>query len=151
MKINYREARKGDAKLLAGIYNASFYDDYIKYGVCPGYGKTEQDMEALIERTPKAIIYCNHTPVGAFSVKAKGKGIYYLDCLCIIPEYQGKNIGTQAFKHLLSVYSDWKEITLVTPSDKKENIEFYTEKCGFSIVGKEMDGEVEVANFRMER
>ena len=28
---------------------------------------------------------------------------------------------------------DWKQLTLVTPIDKKENVKFYTEKCGFYI------------------
>lgn len=36
-------------------------------------------------------------------------------------------------------------------SDKVQNIRFYTEKCGFHIGEKEMDGNVEVLNFYMER
>lgn len=76
---------------------------------------------------------------------------YHLGCLCIVPAYQGMGIGTQAFQYMLSIYSDWKQITLVTPSDKEQNIKFYTEKCGFNIGGKEMDGNVEVTNFIMER
>ena len=34
----------------------------------------------------------------------------------------------------------WKKITLVTLVDKEENIKFYTEKCGFSIGTREMNG-----------
>ena len=32
-----------------------------------------------------------------------------------------------------------------------ENVKFYTEKCGFKIVSKEKDGNVELARFVMER
>lgn len=77
--------------------------------------------------------------------------MYYLGCLCIIPAYQGLGIGTQAFRYMLSICPDWKQITLVTPSDKEQNIKFYTEKCGFSVTGREMDGNVEVTIFTMER
>ena len=37
MALTYREAVKSDADLLMDIYNSSFYDDYVRYGECPGY------------------------------------------------------------------------------------------------------------------
>ena len=40
---------------------------------------------------------------------------------------------------------------MVTPADKEQNIKFYTEKCGFEIGGKEMDGNVEVIELIMKR
>ena len=40
MKIEYRQAAIEDAEVLAKIYNASFYDDYLRFGSCPGYGQT---------------------------------------------------------------------------------------------------------------
>ena len=52
---------------------------------------------------------------------------------------------------MLSVFPDWKRITLETPADKEENIAFYTKKCGFHTGNKEMDGNVEVITFYMER
>ena len=151
MVLTYREAIKSDADLMIDIYNSSFYDDYVRYGQCPGYGKTKSQMEASILRFPKHIIMKNGIPVGAISLENKGNGRYYLGCLCIIPTYQGLGIGTQAFRYMLSICPDWKQITLVTPSVKDLNIKFYTEKCGFSITGRKMDGNVEVAIFTMER
>lgn len=151
MRLDYRKAQKKDAELLINIYNAAFYDDYIKYGECPAYGRSIEAMENSIEMYPKLIVNCENVPVGVISVERKGDGIYYLGVLAVIPEYQGKGIGTQAFRHILSVYPDWKKITLITPADKKENIKFYTGKCGFHIVGTEMDGNVKVVTFLMER
>ena len=45
MKIEFRQADVTDAELLIEIYNALFYSDYIKYGECPGYGKTKEIKE----------------------------------------------------------------------------------------------------------
>ena len=45
----------------------------------------------------------------------------------------------------------WKILTLVTPLDKKQNVKFYTEKCGFRIDSTEFDGDVELARFIIER
>ena len=42
-------------------------------------------------------------------------------------------------------------MTLVTPVYKRENIRFYTERCGFQIVGTERDGNTKLARFLMER
>ena len=151
MVLTYRETVKEDATLLIDIYNSSFYDDYVHYGECPGYGKTKSQMELSILKFPKYIIIKDKIPVGAISFENKGNGHYHLGCLCVMPTYQGIGIGTQAFQYMLSSCSDWKKITLVTPSDKEQNIKFYTEKCGFNIGVKEMDRNVEVTNFIMER
>ena len=44
-ELEFRQADITDAELLIEIYNASFYNDYIKYGECPAYGKTKEVME----------------------------------------------------------------------------------------------------------
>ena len=121
MTIEYRKAETADAEMLINIYNASFYSDYRRFGACPGYGKM-QEMR-----------------------------VYEITCLCIVPEYQGKGIGTQAVRFVKTLYEDWEKITLVTPVDKKENVKFYTEKCGFRIVYTETDGNVELARFVLEK
>lgn len=78
-------------------------------------------------------------------------GMYEVGCLCVIPEYQGKGIGSQAIKFATAYYEDWDKFTLITPADKMENIRFYTEKCGFDIVSTEIDGSVKVVRFVLER
>ena len=44
MIIKIEKACRSDAKRLAEVYNMSFYSDYLKYGECPGYNKTENDI-----------------------------------------------------------------------------------------------------------
>ena len=150
INLQYRRAEKSDAEQLIDIYNSAFYDDYVRYGECPAYGRTVEQMENSIESFPKEIVISDNTPVGVISVEETGDGIYYIGCLCVVPEYQGKGIGTQAFRHLLTVYPDWKKFVLITPADKEENIRFYTEKCGFRVGGISMDGNVKVVKFIKE-
>ena len=151
MKIEFRQAAMTDAELLVEIYNASFYNDYIKYGECPGYGKTKEVMEKSIINYPKFLIICGGNPVGCVSFEKIEERVYEVGCLCVIPEFQGKGIGTRAIEFVKSFYKDWDKFTLITPIDKSENIKFYTEKCGFNIVSTERDGNVEVARFVLER
>lgn len=151
MTAEYRQATLEDAQLLADIYNASFYKDYLKYGECPGYGRTKELMEESISKYPKFVILCDKKPVGCVSCMELESNVYEVGCLCIVPEFQGKGLGTQAIQFVKTHYKDWKKLTLVTPIDKSENVKFYTEKCGFKIVSKEKDGNVELARFVMER
>ena len=53
MTIEYRQAALEDAEALVNIYNASFYEDYLRYGSCPGYGNTKEMMEESIIRYHK--------------------------------------------------------------------------------------------------
>ena len=151
MKIEYRQAAIEDADVLVNIYNASFYDDYLRFGSCPGYGHTKESMEKSIIQHPKHIILCDNEPVGCVSYTKMGVGEYEVACLCIIPKFQGKGIGTQSIRFLKMLLEDWKLLTLVTPIDKKENVKFYTEKCGFRIKSTERDGNVELVRFVAER
>ncbi|MDE7445256.1 MAG: hypothetical protein K2N15_06050, partial [Lachnospiraceae bacterium] len=76
MVLTYRKAAKSDASLLIDIYNSSFYDDYVHYGECPGYGKTKSQMELSILKFPKYIIIKDNIPVGVISFENKGNGHY---------------------------------------------------------------------------
>ncbi len=151
MKIAFRKADTADAALLIDIYNAAFYRDYVRYGECPAYGKTREMMERSIVDYPKFLILCEGRPVGSVSCKAAGSGVYEIGCLCVIPEFQGRGIGTSAMAFVKTHYHDWRRLTLVTPADKTENVRFYTEKCGFEIESVEMDGNVQVVRFGLER
>ena len=151
MKIKYRQATPKDAEIIIRIYNASYYSDYLRYGECPGYGKTKEMMEESIIKYPKFVILCDDEAVGCISCKELEKNIYEIGNLCIIPEFQGKGLGSQAIQFVKAFYKNWKKFTLVTPLDKTENVKFYTQKCGFKIVSKEKDGNVELARFVLER
>ena len=151
MEIRFRKAELSDAEVLTEIYNSSFYDDYIRYGECPAYGKTVEMMRRSIVEYPKFLILSDDRPVGCISCKESEKGIYEVGCLCVIPEFQGKGIGTAAMGFVKSYYPDWRRFTLVTPADKSENVSFYTKRCGFAVRSYETDGNVRLARFVLER
>ena len=151
MEIEFRKAVREDAEQLIEIYNAAFYDDYVRYGECPGYGRTREMMEQSIQVCPKFVIIAGGRPVGCVSCRAVEKGLYEVGCLCVIPEYQGQGIGTAAVEFIKSYYTDWSRFTLVTPADKSRNVKFYTEKCGFAIQSVEQEGNVKVYRFVLER
>lgn len=151
MKIDFRKAEISDAERLVEIYNSSFYADFIKYGKCPAYGRSKEMMEKSIIDYPKFLIMNDSKAVGCISCKEIEKGNFEVGCLCVIPEFQGRGIGTAAMEFAKSYYKDWKKFTLVTPADKSQNVKFYTEKCGFKIQGSEMDGDVKVFRFVLEK
>ena len=68
----YKEALKSDAEVLVEIYNSAFYDDFIRYGHCPAYGRSKENMEQSILDYPKTIAYDQERPVGVISFKAEG-------------------------------------------------------------------------------
>ena len=151
MELTYRRAEEADAGLLVELYDRSFYEDFVKYGQCPAYGRTKERMEESIRRFPKEIVLCDGVPVGAISWEHRGGGQYYLGCLCVAPDYQNRGIGTQAVSYFRQTHPDWTRIELITPADKIGNIHFYTQKCGFELINTAMDGDVKVVCLSLKR
>ena len=151
MELFYKNADINDAETLIDIYDSAFYDDYIVYGECPAYGRSVENMEQSVQEFPKVIAYDQGKAVGVISYKPEGAGKYYIGCLAVKKEEQGKGIGTALMRHFLDEHPEWNEITLVTPCDKEQNIRFYTERFGFDITGEENDGHVKVLWFRLSR
>ena len=67
--IEFRNAEVADAELVRDIYDAAFNDDYVKYGECPAYGRTKEEMEQSIIDYPKFIILKESKPVGVISCR----------------------------------------------------------------------------------
>ena len=151
MEIEFQKAVTADAELLIEIYNSSFYSDFLRYGECPAYGKSKEMMERSIAEYSKFLILCDGRPVGCISCRETEKGVYEVGCLCVVPAFQGRGIGTAAMEFAKTYYKDWNRFTLVTPADKEENILFYTKKCGFAIQSAEMAGHVRLARLVLER
>ena len=149
--LEYRCADTSDAKLLVEIYNSAFYDDFVRYGQCQAYGRSEENMQKSILDYPKIIAYDQGKAVGVISYKEEAPGKYYIGCLAVVKEEQGRGIGTLLMNHFMSEHPDWQELTLVTPKDNERNIRFYTKRFGFDIVGEEVDGTVTVLLFKLSR
>ena len=147
----YKRADISDADVLREIYDSAFRDDYIRYGQCPAYGRSREDMEQSVRDYPKIIAYDEGKAVGVISYKAEGPGKYYIGCLAVLKEEQGRGIGSSLLEYFMNEHPDWNELTLVTPKDNERNISFYTGRFGFEITGEEVDGEVTVLWFKLSR
>lgn len=148
-EVTFCQARREDAEQLVQIYNAAFLADFTRYGICPGYGRSKDEMEQSIARYPKWILSLGDEAVGALSAREED-GTVFVVCLCVIPEYQGRGIGKRAMMELARLFPNHRRVELVTPADKEENIRFYTQRCGFRIVGEEIDGPVRLSVLRKE-
>lgn len=52
------------------------------------------------------IIQCDNKDIGFYNGESLENGNYEIGNICIIPEYQGKGIGTKILKNILEKYSD---------------------------------------------
>jgi len=151
MQLTFREAQWQDAQTLIALYNAAFYDDYMKYGECPAYGRSKDEMEVSILRFPKLIACYDGQPVGVISGQLVDEKTYEIGCLCVHPDFQRRGIGAALFDKFLADHDIWKCITLITPADNEANIRFYQEKCGMTVGETEINGKVEMIRLQKER
>lgn len=146
MKIEFMKATEKDAEKFVEIQDKSFYADYMKYGYCPGYGKTVQSLAESIKKNMSFKIMADGKVVGKVSAKENERNECHLDCLCIIPEYENRGIGQVTVAFIEKQFPNAVKWSLETPADKLRNHYFY-EKCGYTITRKEKDGNVEIVIF----
>lgn len=121
MQIDIVRAQPNDAKRLAEVFNASSYSDYVKYGECPGYNKTEDSMLSGMQEYHVYKIMVDGLIVGAISVENEADKHYYLGALCVIPDYANQGIGQEAMCFLDQKFPDAVHWVLETPADKTQN------------------------------
>ena len=64
----------------------------------------KESMEKTFDRT--YIIMFNDKRIGFYQGQVVNERTYYIENICIIPEYQGKGIETEILKSVLNEYSD---------------------------------------------
>lgn len=63
-----------------------------------------ESMEKTFDRI--YIIMFNGERIGFYQGQVVNERTYYIENICIIPEYQGKGIGTEILKSVINEYSD---------------------------------------------
>ena len=121
LKIEFIRASEEDAKKFVEVQDKAFYSDYIKYGVCPGYGRNVESITESMKRNVVFKIVADGEVVGKVSAKNNEYDEGHLDCLCIIPEYENKGIGQKAVAFIEKQFDDVKKWLLETPVDKLRN------------------------------
>ena len=146
MDIRFEPAATADAEALRQVQDRAFYEDFLKHGSCPGYGRTAEDLADSMRRRATYKLVAGGEIVGKISAGALGAGQYRIGCLCVVPEYQNRGIGRRALDFLEHRYPDAREWTLETPADDARNRAFY-ERCGYVITGTTTDDSVELVIF----
>ncbi|HNW36045.1 MAG TPA: GNAT family N-acetyltransferase [Candidatus Ozemobacteraceae bacterium] len=129
-EVSIERATIHDSPALIQIQNLSFYDDFVMYGECPAY---EESLEAMQNHISNKIVYkilVDGKIIGDVIIRKREDNKYYLRVFSIIPEFQGKGIGTKAFQYIESEIRDAAEWELITPFKSFRNHHFY-EKLGF--------------------
>lgn len=146
LKIGFVRATVDDVDKLIDVQNQSFYDDYVKYGECPGYNHSRKSMTNIVlNRITYKIVY-NNQIIGDIIVRDNHDSTYHLGGICVIRDYENKGIGQKAIKFIESQFPNATIWTLETPADKKRNHYFY-KKLGYTIVKEYMDDSVKIVLF----
>ncbi len=137
MNVVFESAKVEDAASIVEARSKSFYDDFIKYGECPGYNIP---LETMKKRISNGIIYkivYDGKLIGDISIKKKDNQVYKLGCLAIIPEFQNRGIGKDALRFIYQTYPDAAKWELDTPVQDERNCYFY-EKDGYHKVSDQI-------------
>jgi len=131
MKLILQRAVEEDAQSIIDARDQSFYDDYVRFGECPGYHITPEAMRDTIRKADVYRILVDGKMAGDVSVHQLSEdGSRWIGCLEIIPEYQNGGIGSEMLRAVFDRYPETKIWELETPVQNKRNCYFY-EKAGF--------------------
>ncbi|BBF42063.1 acetyltransferase, GNAT family [Lachnospiraceae bacterium KM106-2] len=147
--IRFRKAVLEDAQHIIELQNKAFYDDYQEFGVCPAYGCSLEQIEEAIKTYITYVICDEERIVGKISVHKVNEGHYFVDCLCILPDYQGRGLGSEAIRFVELEMEDATYWSLVTPKERPNNHEFYR-KSGYIITGETKDQDVELVELEKQ-
>ncbi|MDP4093503.1 MAG: GNAT family N-acetyltransferase [Bacillota bacterium] len=128
--IVFERACKDDAPGLIEARNKSFFDDFIKFGECPGYNIPLDVMKQMIEYVNIYKIKIRNIIVGDISVHRMEDGLFRIGCLEVIPGFQNKGIGSRTVAFIEKKFPQAREWSLETPVQNYRNCCFY-EKLGF--------------------
>lgn len=138
--ISLRLGAVGDADLIHGLKYQAFLPLYEKYhddATSPAKEGIEKVTAQLKqEDTDYYVMEYNGLPVGAIRIKHKGKGIYLMSPIYIIPEYQNRGIASRVMEKLFKIYPGAVTWQLDTIKQEKGNCHLY-EKEGFIATGKQ--------------
>jgi len=128
MKISYREAKELDYQLILKLDQAAFCRQFD----CPF--KTETEVKKYFKNSKIFVILQNNKVVGYYSYKPEDKDTVEISGIVVIPEYQGKGIGSIVLKKILNDLNNIKTFWLTAHPKNIAALRLYF-KFGFTITG----------------
>lgn len=130
MEIIIEKAKVEDAISLIMVQNISFEEDFKKYGECPSYQESQENMIDMIKNAIVYKIIDRNQIIGDIIVRKKTDNSYYLRTISIIPFYQNLGIGTKIIEFIEKDNPNARIWYLITPCENDRNKHFY-EKQGY--------------------
>jgi ribosomal protein S18 acetylase RimI-like enzyme len=155
MEIKITDARVEDVEGMQDVFYHSWLDTYPNQE----YGITRDDIEYRFrdrhgaerlekrraeiraqDQNRKFIVAKDGTKVVGLCRASKTDEKNQLDAIYLLPEYQGKGIGTMLWKETLSFFDKTKDIFISVATYNKQAINFYA-KLGFIDTGRRFSDE----------
>lgn len=130
MNVKLEEASINEMAEINMIQKLAFKASYDKYGYCPVFEMTDEQIVTYFEKGFIYKIMKNGKIVGSIFIYKIGGNHYELDIISIYPEYQNAGIGIEAIGAIEKIYSDALIWSLSTPGTDYRNRYFY-EKIGY--------------------
>lgn len=157
-KLVFKVLLKEDIEKLTPMMKAAFDQDTFlhlnkKEGGPTGYDNGEFLREwGLHKDATSFTVYFENDLVGAVILWINPlTNIHKLGCVFIDPSYQDKHLGTDIWKKIESMYPDTIMWQTETPLYSKRNLHFYVNKCGFEVVGKMNEDNLEEGCYLFEK
>ena len=121
--IQYRETRELSRESVLALYRANEWSSA---------EKPELLHQALLASHSVVTAWDGSTLVGLGNAISDGYLVVYYPHLLVLPEYQGRGIGTELMRRLMARYQGFHQHMLVADG---RALDFYR-KCGFERAGK---------------
>ncbi len=135
MKLTFVRATPADVDVLIAVQNDAFAEDKARYDDCPSYAEPPERMAEMVREALVYRIEADGRTVGDIIARRRDAGVYYLRTLAVVPEMQGKGIGSAAIAFLEAEFPDATLWQLETPEGTPRNCRFY-EMLGYRSVGR---------------
>lgn len=130
MNIQFALAKRADLKTLMEVHTRAFAAENAEYGVVlPGCDDLKWHRYNLKHHHYFKIL-ADEKIVGTIVVEKHGEGEYFLNTLCVTPEYQRRGIGKAAMAFIESHFADARKWTLHVTERNTRNQKFY-ESLGY--------------------
>ncbi|MEO3944689.1 GNAT family N-acetyltransferase [Gorillibacterium sp. CAU 1737] len=146
LNITFERASLDDVKDIIEVKNKSFYEDYLNYGESRGYNNTVEGITRTVQERIVYKIQAYGDMIGYISITKNSEDDFYLNCLCVVPEYENKGIGQMAMTFMENQFPLAKHWSLEALADKERNHNFY-KKHGYQLTNEYMDGAVKIVLF----
>lgn len=136
-RIKIEKANIEDSLKILDLFKVCFKDDFDKYGDIPYY---VDKIEIINDRIKKSIFYkilIDNIIIGVVEIFKKDVNHYYINSICIHPEYQNMGIGQKIVNQIINKHNDVQTWSLYIPIDSFRTRYFF-EKIGFKQVDKKL-------------